>query len=238
MPAAVDGGLDAWRIEQRLGGHVEGPAWSADGAAAYCGRCGATAGPGAATAAGCPFCRGQKLPWDAVTRIGAYRPPLDGWIKAMKFGGQWSWGRFLGERLAEVLPAPADVGRCVVCPVPMPRSRRWRRGFNQAQLMAEALARQRRLPCLELLHRTRYTAPQTTMTRTQRSANVRGSLALRPVDLEGWEVWLVDDVKTSGATIAACCRLLRQAGAARIHIAVAAVADPHGQDFKVISPPK
>ena len=212
--------------------------WRPDPVSAYCGRCGATAGPGAATAEGCPFCRGQRVPWDRVVRLSDYTPPMSQWIKSMKFSYQWSWAPFLGRCLAEALPdTPADQ-RWVVCPVPMPWPRRWWRGFNQAQLIAQAMADARDLTCAPILRRTRYTTPQTTLTRTQRQANVRGSLALRRVDLHGWRVWLVDDVKTSGATLHACCRLLREAGAEEIGIAVAAVADPSGQDFQIVTPAK
>jgi ComF family protein len=214
MPSSVATGLEAL-----------GDEWRPDPAAAYCGRCGVSAGPGAATEAGCPFCVHRKLPWDRVTRLSAYVEPMDGWIKAMKFGQRWSWGRWFGEQLGPVMPEP-EPEKTLVCSVPMPWKRRWRRGFNQAELMAEALASARGVPRVELLRRTRYTVPQTHVVPSGRSANVRGSLALRPVDLSGWQVWLVDDIKTSGATLGACCRLLKRAGATRVHLAVAAVAEP------------
>ena len=222
MPAAVDAGLAA------------AGDWSADGPGAYCPRCGASAGPGSVTARGCAFCVDQKIVWDRITRLSAYAEPMDGWIKAMKFGAQWGWGRFLGRQLADAMGEPFDAAKVVVCPVPMPWLRRWGRGFNQAKLIAETLAKQRGLPCIELLRRTRHTAPQTTVAPSQRPANVRGSLAMRDIDLTGHEVWLVDDVKTTGSTLSVCSRLLRQAGARSVHAAVAAVADPKGQSFKVL----
>ncbi|MBB6428360.1 ComF family protein [Algisphaera agarilytica] len=206
--------------------------WSADAAERYCPRCGASAGPGAVTARGCPFCLDQTIHWHRLTRLSAYADPLDGWIKAMKFGKQWSWARWFGEQLAQQLGKPLDENKLVVCPVPMPWMRRWSRGFNQSRLMAEALADVRGYPCLEALKRTRHTAPQTTVAASQRPANVRGSLAMRPIDLTGYDVILVDDIKTTGSTLNACARLLKQAGARSVHAAVAAVADPKGQHFK------
>ena len=240
LPRVVASGLRSARESpgQIVRPDAVGEGWAPDPPTAYCGRCGATAGPGAATARGCPFCLGQPVPWDRVVRLSAYVPPVSGWIKAMKFGGQWSWGPHFGQALAQAIGPLEGGASWVVCPVPMPGARRWWRGFNQAQLVAEAMARALHLDCGDLLKRTRYTAPQTTLTRTQRQANVRGSLALRPVALRGWRVWLVDDVKTSGATLTACCRLLRDAGVAEIHVAVVAVADPSGQNFTTLQPAK
>ncbi|MEM7624628.1 MAG: ComF family protein [Planctomycetota bacterium] len=222
MPGAVDAGLAA------VG------SWSADGLEDYCPRCGASAGPGAVTPRGCAFCVDEKIRWDRITRLSAYAEPVDSWVKAMKFGAQWNWGRFFGKHLAEVIGEPFDKSKVVVCPVPMPWLRRWGRGFNQAKLIAEALARARGLPSIELLRRTRHTAPQTAVAPSQRPANVRGSLAVRGIDLTGYEVWLIDDVKTTGSTLTACTRLLKKAGARSVHAAVAAVADPKGQQFRAL----
>lgn len=57
---------------------------------------------------------------------------------------------------------------------------------------------------------------------------------MRDIDLTGYEVWLIDDVKTTGSTLQACTQLLRKAGARSVHAAVAAVADPKGQNFGAI----
>ena len=207
--------------------------WEVDALDGWCHRCGATAGPGAATPQGCAFCVGKPVAWDRIERLGSYSAPLDRWIIAMKFAGQWSWAPWLGSQLAPTVGAAgaADPAKVVVCPVPMHWLRRWRRGFNQAQLMGETLAQARGWPIAPLLVRTQYTPAQTAIPHSKRSANVRHSFAVRPVDLSGWEVWLVDDVKTTGSTLGACAQVLRRAGARRINIAVAAVADPGGTDF-------
>jgi len=219
-------GLDAvWPSEVALALAAE-PDWHPDAPDDYCHRCGVSAGPGAVLANGCSLCRDKRQPWERVTRVSAYAEPMDGWIKAMKFGGQWSWSRWMGEQLAERVGEPIDPANMIVTPVPMHWARRWKRGFNQAHLIALSLAKTRGWRCAPLLKRTRHTHPQTAVVPSDRQANIRDSVAVHAVDLTGWQVVLVDDVKTTGATAGLCCRLLKQHGARSIHLAVAAVADP------------
>lgn len=220
MPAAVDFAVN------------DAADWRPDGAEQYCPRCGASAGKGSVTEHGCAFCVNQTVAWDRITRLSAYNKPMDGWIKAMKFGKQWTWSRYLGEQLAEQLEPTQPGNKVVVCPVPMPWRRRWARGFNQAALIAEAVAEGCEWLCVEALRRTRHTRPQTAVAPSQRPANVRGSLDIRRIDLTGHHVVLIDDIKTTGSTLTACTKLLKQNGAAHVHAAVAAVADPKGQDFR------
>ncbi|MFK7788628.1 MAG: ComF family protein [Phycisphaeraceae bacterium] len=206
--------------------------WRPDHLDDYCQRCGASAGPGSVLADGCTFCRGKKLPWDRLTRLSLYDEPMDGWIKQMKFAKQWSWAPHMGRLLAERVGEPIEQDKMVVTYVPMHWRRRWRRGFNQAELMAKSLAKARNWPMVPMLERAHWTPPQPSVIASQREANVKQSFALREVDLEGWQVVVVDDIKTSGATLGTCCKLLKASGARSIQVAVAAVADPKGLKFK------
>jgi len=216
---------------------VRGPDadWRPDPADAYCPRCGMTVHASAVTPQGCPRCRGVRLPWDRLTRLAAYKPPVSGWIIEMKFGRVWPWAPSMGRALAARVADPVDPAAVLVVPVPMHWFRRWQRGFNQAHLMAAALAEARGWRCVPVLRRTRHTPPQTHVTPSQRPANVRGSFAVADgVDLTGYEVVLVDDVTTTGSTLRPCARLLKDRGARSVQVAVAAVADPKGQDFEVV----
>ncbi len=180
------------------------------------------------------------MPWRSVTRLSGYVEPMDGWIKAMKFGRQWAWGRWFGERLATSFQAAdqlaASDDNVLICPVPMHWMRRWSRGFNQAELIAKSMAEAGGWRFAPLLSRVRYTYPQTAVAASQRPANIRGSVAMPRIDLSGKTIILVDDVKTTGSTARLCCQLLRQAKVDAVHLAVAAVADPHHQDFQSIKP--
>jgi ComF family protein len=206
--------------------------WRADRPEHYCRRCGATMPRAGTTARGCAFCVDQNLAWDRIVRLGPYRPPLSQWIIAMKFHRRWAWAPWFGRELAAAADGhDSPPERTLVCPVPLHLVRRVGRGYNQAHLIAAAFARQRHWKLAPLLRRPRYTRPQTNLPASRRAANVQRAFALRPVDLDGYDVWLIDDVRTTGATLGACARLLRAAGARRITAAVVAVADPHGADF-------
>jgi ComF family protein len=140
-------------------------------------------------------------------------------------------GRWLAERLAA---APwADLVQVIV-PVPLHWRRRFSRGFNQAEGLARELAASdlpageagRRVSARRLL-RVRSTPHQRLLAAGQRRQNVRGAFRVRDgaADLEGRNVLLVDDVMTSGTTIAECTRVLKKAGAQAVYVAVVATAD-------------
>jgi ComF family protein len=115
---------------------------------------------------------------------------------------------------AEILDA-ADI----VVPVPLHRRRRRSRGFNQAGDLAAQLG----LPVVAALRRTRATPSQTDLPAAQRHANVRNAFAVRRgYDVRGLRVLVVDDVSTTGATIEACARVLKEAGAQEVSALTAA----------------
>jgi len=198
--------------------------WTPDERSEYCPRCGATADQASVTPRGCPHCVDMKLPWERLTRLSAYDKPMDEWIRQMKFHRQWTWAPWLGGQLAKVIERPPAEQRVLVCPVPMHWRRRWSRGYNQAALMARTLAKARQWTYLDLLRRTVHRPPQTNIVSSQRHDNVRGSMSITAVDLTGYDIMLVDDVKTSGATLSLCARLLKQHNARSVHSVVAAVA--------------
>src|SRR5262249_7897627 len=116
----------------------------------------------------------------------------------------------------------ADVlaGAACVVPVPLHSSRRRHRGFNQAADLARRLP----LPAVHALRRIRATPTQTGLPAAQRHRNVRGAFALARGGggLAGSIVVLVDDVSTTGATLEACARVLKEAGVAEVRALTAA----------------
>ena len=119
---------------------------------------------------------------------------------------------------AHRLEPPAEA---VVTPVPLSPRRTRERGYNQADVVAQAFAAFHRLPIDPLLERVRDTPAQSTLDRAGRQANVAGVFTASP-RAAGATVWLVDDVRTTGATTVAARDELLAAGAARVEIAVLA----------------
>jgi ComF family protein len=142
-------------------------------------------------------------------------------VHELKYRGR----RRVAERLADRLAAEPTAWLllspdAVLVPVPLHPGRRWERGFNQAELLARALARRSGLPHeARALRRRRPTTPQTGLTAAGRRRNMAGAFLVRRPDLvAGRTVVLVDDVVTTGATAMACARALRQAGARAVRL--------------------
>lgn len=140
-------------------------------------------------------------------------------LGALKYDGWPAVADAMAERLARI-PWPRDVEeeRAALVPVPLAPVKQRARGFNQAERLAEAIARRWGIPLwADALQRTRATPSQTRLTPGERLANVHGAFLAGPGDairarLHGSHVILVDDVLTTGATLNACAGALFAAG--------------------------
>jgi ComF family protein len=127
-----------------------------------------------------------------------------------------------GALLAEELLAIAgeEPGRPLLVPVPMHASRRRARGHNQTELLCEAALRQLGGACEYApgaLRRTRAAPEQRKLPRTQRLSNLKHSMRAEPALVKGRACVVIDDVRTTGATLNEAARALKEAGAARVH---------------------
>jgi ComF family protein len=191
-----------------------------------CPRCARTVGPYTHLDEGCPSCRGLPLHFDRAVRLGRYDGLLREVVLRLKHSRNEGMAELIGrlwvEEAEQVLRSlHADV----VVPVPLHWWRRWRRGYNQSEAIARALAAKLGLPCLVRgLRRIRNTPRQTAQeSPTARRENVRGAFASRlPPAFAGKAVLLVDDVLTTGSTCDEAARALLEAGAGAVVVAVLA----------------
>lgn len=181
--------------------------------------------------------------FDQGRSFGLYAGDLRRLILRMKFGRHERLGHRLGELLAfpwNSIEGLRDVVMPVIVPVPLHPSRRRERGFNQAQLLAgglvKALGRGSAAPAQrvvsECLCRKRATPPQTGLSLTARRENLRGAFeVVKAESIRERTVVIVDDVMTTGATLSACARTLKNAGAARVIGLTLARATPQFPDI-------
>ena len=165
----------------------------------------------------CGRCIKHAPPWDAAWVPFRYEWPLAQLESRFKFGGDLAAGRTLSV-LWSASRAPDELPDAIV-PVPLHHSRLRKRGYNQALELAKPLAKQFGVPVSRAaLRRTRATHAQTELTAIQRRRNVRGAFVANLDGNAPKHVVVLDDVFTTGATLAECVRVLKRAGVQRVDV--------------------
>jgi len=207
--------------------HFCGECWSKLGLCLVdgcCLRCGREAGQ-FEPQSGCPKCEDETYYFDSIACAGIYHPPLSDLIVRFKLSDHISllpvFSDFAQKTFAK-LQFPRQIDYLV--PVPMHWLNYLYRGFNQSHLLAGSLD----IPGAKVnsdLVRVRRTKSQTAVTFAQRQKNLLGAFAVRKNhDFAGKNVCLIDDVKTTGATLNECAKVLKEAGAGKVFAFVLAVA--------------
>jgi predicted amidophosphoribosyltransferase len=207
--------------------------WAPDDEGGYCGRCGDSVGTGEETDGGCGSCRGRPGVVDGVVRLGAYSGHLREWVRAIKYRGWAEMADALGRRLGAAVEcrltrqAALDREQTVVVPMPMPWQRRLYRGIDHAGLIAAGVSAELGVGPLVALAKANG-PPQVSLSASRRAhagAGMRLTRRAAGIRLDGVQVVLVDDVRTSGASLRAAGRLLRRRGPRQVTAAVLAVTD-------------
>ena len=184
----------------------------------------------------CAACK-NDLPW-RITPWQQHLPHIDGvWaafdfaypirqlIHRVKYGRDIACARLLGELLAERLALAVDIPRTgTLFPVPLARGRMWARGFNQAMELCLPITHQHKLLIDEVsVYKPLARKTQSRLNAANRRANIRGAFQRKGL-IRCETAIIVDDVLTTGATVSAVARVLKQAGAKSVFAWVVAAA--------------
>ncbi|WP_229518493.1 ComF family protein [Massilia sp. PAMC28688] len=180
----------------------------------------------------CGACLARPPPFDATVAAADYAAPLDQLVLQLKFGGVLPLAPCFGRALHAALTEDGRIALPeLLCPVPLGRARLVERGFNQALEMARPLARLLGIGLhARLAERVVETAAQSSVAPSARRRNIRHAFTVAPAALalvRGRHIGVVDDVMTSGATLAELAATLKRFGAARVTCLVFARTPPH-----------
>ena len=191
----------------------------------YCPSCGKDVSKYAIVDNSCPKCFDSPSCLDGIARVGIYEDTLRKMILAFK-NSRTEFAKPFGTLANAVLTtAPFYDQIELIVPVPLHWSKRLTRGYNQSLLLAKKITHTTAAVSTELV-RIKKTRPQPTMaTPSQRAKNVEDAFAVRNRHpFHGKTVCLIDDIKTSGATLNECTKTLKQAGAKKVFAFVLTVA--------------
>ncbi|MBL8874871.1 MAG: ComF family protein [Phycisphaerae bacterium] len=194
--------------------------WTRDEPGNYCPRCGTTCRPfqldTLTDPATCVRCRGKRPAWDRFIRLGSYEGVLARSVRELKFGGLRALGESLGRELGLALRAEIELrsinpSRVVLVPMPMTPWRRISRGIDHTLVLARGTRRASGFAIQRLLAR-RHRPSQVSLPVSERRRNVSGAFFCRRTVLNvrpDAVLVVLDDVRTTGATLTEACRTLR-----------------------------
>ena len=160
----------------------------------------------------------QRSALDQGRSLWLHREPVSGALYRFKYRNRRRWGRIFAQELTDRFAGTIRRWKIdAVTPVPLHPSRRRKRGFNQAEILAEELGKLCGIPVeTDVLFRIRKTAPQKVLGREGRMKNLRGAFGVSA----GWKpcgnVLLIDDIYTTGATLERAAAVLKKAGVQKV----------------------
>ncbi|MBI4394737.1 MAG: ComF family protein [Candidatus Omnitrophica bacterium] len=167
----------------------------------------------------CSACRSARPYYDRGFALVPYEEPVKSIFHQIKFGKKL-WLLKIFTKILHRFSKSIDLKNYeLIVPVPLDRSRRRERGFNQAYVIAQMLKRSAQTSSIQIseLLRKRRTLPQSQLRREERLSHLKGAFSLRKREgANGRQILLVDDIVTTGSTINECAKTLKENGAERV----------------------
>ena len=167
----------------------------------------------------CPDCRQQESCLEQGRNLWQHRAPVSGALYRFKYHNKRNYGKiFAGELASRYAITLEEWGIDVIIPIPLHPSRRRRRGFNQAEIIAGELSELTGIPLrTDVLFRIKKTSPQKSLGRRERQANMQGAFAVSGSWKARKNILLIDDIYTTGATLEKAAKMLKTAGARNVY---------------------
>jgi ComF family protein len=192
--------------------------------APFCKRCG-TPFPDFWRVKICADCHLHRPKVTAIRSAYDYEGLTAQMIKEAKYLRKGRYLRYFAEKLFVLARSEFPNSIAAVVPVPLHRNRQWSRTFNQAEILAQGIAKLWGLPVWNALHKMKVTHPQSSLSGSVRRMNLRNTFQFRDKRSNAKSVLLVDDVVTTGSTLNECARILKQNGVTRVYAVTIARAE-------------
>lgn len=173
----------------------------------------------------CDDCRRHKRSFEKVYPAFNYVEPVKSSVLAVKYKNKREYLDFYGRMLAKrISPELKLIHLSGIVPVPVHKSKLRKRGFNQAEVLAEIIGKETGVKVYkDLLVRMSDTTPQKELSPVERANNIKQALSVGKKENDLKNVLLVDDIYTTGATVEACTEVLLAAGLKKVYVAVICV---------------
>ena len=166
----------------------------------------------------CDDCMKTRRDFDGGFPLLRYIPPVSDSVAAIKYLGRQEYVTFYADKMVQKFgDSFISMGIEGLVPIPIHKKRMKKRGFNQAALLAEEISKRTGIPLLDIMERTVDTLPQKNLSVDKRRDNLEKVFRIREGVLVPSVIMIVDDIFTTGATVSAAARILKESGASEVY---------------------
>ena len=175
----------------------------------------------------CADCRTHIRSFERAYPVFRYVEPVASSVLAIKYHNKREYVEYYGSLVAERIRKAGLAERLqIILPVPVHRSKLRKRGYNQAELLADVVGRRLDIPVDNgHLLRVSDTTPQKELSPLERANNIKQALEVRALPAEWKTVLLIDDIYTTGATVQACTEALQEAGVEQVYVGMICIGE-------------